>query len=179
MYLDGEIVKITLCQKARWRLSVFCGLIVLICIMAAFLFPRLIRPSRDLGPVDRKIVAAIKTACAMQQPCTVALKDVVKGFAWDRMFVFEMGANRSEIEEVVQVPVPVYTQGQKVLVFMNRGRLVAFEQEGVENETISDRSLNFGISRSDGHKEFGPDVIFSIQPYPVEYGVAYRLTEAP
>lgn len=162
--------------QTRKQWAVVTVLLIFTMFAGHFLY-RSLHPSLNVGPVDKKIVAEIKKRCAEGNSCTLPLKEVVNDFEWDAMYVFEMAASRADIESVIHAQLPRSPDLVKTLLFMDKGKLVHYEEESEEIETATDRALNFDIQQSGGHREFSNNVIFSVSIQRFDHGVTYNLTE--
>jgi len=161
-------------MKTPWLVALV--LLTLSSFAGHFLY-RSLDPSLNVGPVDKKIVAQIKKRCAEGNACTLPLKEVVNDFEWDAMYVFEMGASRNDIESVIHAQLPSSPDLVMTLIFMDKGKLIHYEEEGEEIETGTDQALNFNIQQSGGHKEFSNNVVFSVSIQRFDHGVTYNLTQ--
>jgi hypothetical protein len=140
---------------------------------------RYLRHIPNIGPVDKEIVSEIERSCVLGRPCELRLRDVVKDFDWDTMYVFEMGASRAEIESVIHAPLNHNPDLVKALIFMKQGRITHYEEETEDIENATDRDLNFNIQQSGGYKQFSNYVLFSVSIEKLDKAVVYELTAVP
>jgi hypothetical protein len=165
-------------QRKRMR---WLALIVLLAatVLVSYFVHLAVSPSLNVGPADKKIVAEIKRRCVQGHPCTVHLTNVINDFDWDTMYVFEMGASRSDIESVIHTPLNHSPDLVKTLIFMKQGRVTHYEEESEDIENATDQDLNFAIDQSGGHKQFSRNVVFSVSIEKVNRAVVYGLTVVP
>lgn len=163
-------------RKMRW----FASIAVLATVfLATYLVYLSVSPSPKVGPVDKKIVLEIQKRCLQRSPCTVCFADVTNDFNWDTMYVFEMGANRAEIESVIHTPFNHSPDLVKTLIFMKQGRITHYEEEQEDFENATDQSLNFNIEQSGAHQQFLKDAVFSVSIKKYNTAVVYTLTATP
>jgi hypothetical protein len=125
---------------------------------------------------EAKIVSAIKAKCRDSANCTIRIADLTK-FSWDKMFVFKYGAQRREVEEALGCPFPNYTEFTRKIVFMSEGKVVFSEQEPTNVERPLDQEVSFDVPDTDEHKQYGPDIAFSVATKTFDGGVFYILTQ--
>lgn len=165
-------------ERTRMLWLALIALLATVVLVGYFVYLAL-NPSLNVGPVDKKIVSEIRRHCVQGQPCRIRLTDVINDFDWDTMYVFEMGASRSNIESVIHSPLNHNPDLVKTLIFMKQGRITHYEEESEEVETATDQDLNFDIEHSGGHKQFPKDVVFSVSIEKANEAVGYRLVVVP
>jgi len=165
-------------QRTTMRWLALIVVLAAVAFVSRFVYST-VNPSWRVGPVDKKIVLEIKKSCAQRSPCTVRLANVVNDFDWDTMYVFEMGASRSDIESVIHTPLNHSPDLVETLIFMKQGRITHYEEEQEDFENATDQSLNFNIEQSGGHKQFSRDVVFSVSIEKLNKAVVYELTVVP
>ena len=132
-----------------------------------------------VGPIDRKIVSDIRTACAARRPCTYTLGRNTGTFDWDKAYVFSAQAERREIEEVLNTRIQSFQEFSSGIAFTNKGTLVHFEQEDIDFENPTPDSLNFDIPEGKTYKSYSPNTLFSVDVERSDRGIYYSLHEWP
>ena len=163
-------------KRMRWLASIV--LFAAVVLVSYFVYST-VNPSLKVGTVDRKIVSEIKKRCIQRSPCAVRLADIINDFDWDTMYVFEMGAARSDIESVIHTSLNHNPDLVKTLILMKEGRITHYEEESEDIENATDQSLNFDIEQSGGHKQFSRDVVFSVSIEKLDKAIVYGLTVVP
>jgi hypothetical protein len=162
-------------SRSLLRNAVLLGVVVFVGYFVFLTF----YPPFNVGLVDRKIVSEIRKRCIQGQPCVLRIQSVIQDFDWDTMYVFEMGASRSDIESVIHTPLSHSPDLVKTLIFMKQGRITHYEEESEDIENATDQDLNFNIEQSGGHKQFSKDVAFSVSIKKFDKAIVYGLTSVP
>ncbi len=118
-----------------------------------------------LENVEDKIVNNINKNCK-QFPCVIKIKDVTD-FDWDKMYIFDYGADIEQIKNAVGTSIPERTQFTRKLVFTKNGKVIRYEELPTDIENIVDNEVIFGDSDTYPHTKIylAEDAVFEVQKY--------------
>lgn len=127
------------------------------------------------GKFQRKVVRTIQEKCRGGQPCVIRIKDLTD-FPWDKMYWFINTASQERVEQVLGTKVEPLKDSSKI-VFMNKGKIVLFENEPWEMEKRLPDDIAFDdYPDSTYYRVYGPDAEFTVKKVELNDGVAYDLT---
>jgi hypothetical protein len=127
------------------------------------------------GKFQAKLIHAIKEKCRAGQPCIIRIKDLTD-FSWDKMYWFENTASQEQVEQVLGTKVEPLQESLKI-VFMNKGKIVLFENEPYEMErAVPDEVTFYDNSDSRNYQAYGPDAEFTVKINELNHGTSYVLT---
>lgn len=127
------------------------------------------------GKFQGKLVRTIKEKCQTEQPCVIRIKDITD-FSWDKMYSFINTASQERVEQVLGTKVPPLQESSKI-VFMNKGKIVLFENEPWEMERrLPDDVLFDNFPDNKYYRVYGPDAEFTVKKIELNDGTAYDLT---
>lgn len=126
--------------------------------------------------VEDNIVNYIENNCK-QFPCAIKIKEATD-FNWDKMFVFDYGADIGEIERTVGTSIPRKKEFSRKLVFTKEGNLVHYDELPTNIEGIVDNQVGFDNVGSYSHKVYlVDDAVFEAQKYSQSDKTYYQLKQ--
>jgi hypothetical protein len=127
------------------------------------------------GKFQAKIVRTIKEKCRTEQPCVIRIRDLTD-FSWDKMYWFINTASQERVEQVLGTKVEPLKESSKI-VFMDKGKIVLFENEPWEMERrLPDQIAFDDYSDSSYYRVYGSDAQFTVKKIELNDGVAYDLS---
>lgn len=155
-------------SKLKRRIVLFFALLAPLCFFSCNG-----RGNRS-GKFQEKVAYAIREKCQRAQPCTIRIRDVTD-FSWDKMYWFINTASQERVEQVLGTKVEPLKEGSKI-VFMNKGKIVLFENEPWEIERRLPEDIAFDdYPDSSYFRVYGPDAEFTVKRIELNDGVAYDL----
>jgi len=130
-------------------------------------------PTVDPLSIEGKLVTKIKTTCGEFAGCTIRVKDVTD-FDWDRVYVFNQGATKDQIEKVIGAPFPRYQEFKRSMIFLKGGKVVYSEAEPTDIESPINDQVAFDLTR-DNYNSYSSESRFVVERKNFSRGVYYEL----
>lgn len=86
------------------------------------------RTRPKISGVEARLSRTIAQECHNQFPCVIAIKKATD-FSWDTMYAFKPSAKQDEVQRVLGTTLDNFSEDARKLVFVNKGRVVLFENE--------------------------------------------------
>jgi hypothetical protein len=129
-------------------------------IAAGFSLLLLAASHAPTGPIASELV--FKAMRCPQQPCFIEMKSLATGFAWDTMYVFDPILDREQVRGVIGTSPPKFTDGYLKIAFVDRGKVVHFEEENYELEKSSHNRIAFVLPKEKRFGTFTPNTSFNV-----------------
>jgi hypothetical protein len=128
------------------------------------------------GPrgAEKQIGAYIEKHCLGRSSCVINLRGATP-FVWDKMYVFDYTASRTEIEHVVGRKLGTYRELSRYFVFTKAGNIVRYEYETTNIEHPFKGQVVFAMPDSASHQEYEADTSFAVSQQSSEAGSYYLL----
>ena len=124
--------------------------------------------------IEGKLVTQIKTTCGESTSCTIRLRDVTD-FDWDRVYVFNHGVTKDQIEKVIGAPFPRYEEFKRSIIFLNGGTVVYSEADPTDIEGVINDQVVFDLTYGNNYKAYSSESRFEVQRKNFSRGVYYEL----
>jgi hypothetical protein len=127
------------------------------------------------GTFQRTLIRTIEEQCKSGRSCVIHIKDVTD-FSWDKMYWFENTASQEQVEQVLGTKVEPLQESLKI-VFVNKGKIVLFENEPYDMEkAVPGEIIFYGNADSRYYQAYGPDAVFTVKKHELNDGASYVLT---
>jgi hypothetical protein len=121
----------------------------------------LIQGCERQGPINERIVKAIKTHCANQPNCTLRISDQTP-FSWDKMFVFDSEVGEADRTKILGTKDVGFCEFEAQLVFTKNGQILYQESQIQDVENPSRDQVKFGDPDWAEILTFSPDAVFAV-----------------
>ncbi len=120
--------------------------------------------------IERKFGNNIERNCRQNKDCVVAIKDVTD-FSWDKLYVFDYGIDKYEIDKIVGINVNASDNNTRKLIFIKDNELVYLEQ----NLSIVDKAAEGEIIFLEMDRKNFAEYNFNAQFKPELFDNSYKV----
>jgi hypothetical protein len=126
--------------------------------------------------LENTIVEKIIENCK-KDSCSINIKEITK-FDWDKMYIFKFNNTKTEIENILKIKVPKYSEFTKKTIFTLSGNIVYYEEGNLNVEGINDNEIVFIMPDSVKYACFSADSAkFYVNTKKIKLGQYYELSK--
>ena len=144
------------------EIRIIAGLAIalMLFVIGAFVWSML---TAKTGPMDAQAVRRIERQCGFQAECKVRLGDLFDG-DWDTLYEFGVGVEQPTMESVLGVERIKRASGQRTLVLMKDGHVLASEHEayGIQQPLAGQIEFANEHHREQGWVKYGRDSVLRV-----------------
>ena len=144
------------------EIRIIAGLAIalMLFVVGAFVWSML---TAKTGPMDAQAVRRIERQCGFHAECKVRLGDLFDG-DWDTLYEFGVGVEQPTMESVLGVDRIKRASGQRTLVLMKDGHVLASEREayGIQQPLAGQIEFANEHHREQGWVKYGRDSVLRV-----------------
>lgn len=118
-----------------------------------FIFPLLLLLSAcSKNNIESKIVKEAQNNC-VNTSCKITISQVTN-FKWDKMFVFNSPSSLETINSAIGLNYPYYVEFSREIIFMDKGKIVHYENNPANEESLTNGQVVFDYPDSLKYKAY-------------------------